>query len=322
MNKSKFIGIISIILVALALRILVTFYQGTIPNFRIQQDNYADYATALSRGFSSRYFFTAADARLFPGYPILIFLLSRLMLSTVAAGYIISLLSSLSAIYLFWLLTENALATWIFAILPPIWIAQSVKVATEPVTVLLLLISVILYKKKKIFYSGVILGLATDVRLISVCLLAAIALRLLFSKKRHEIVNLTLGFMPVFSLLFAYNYLVFGNLGIFQQFHYNAVVVRTSVGFIQIFKDFVNAILKKEYRTLLSGFFYILISMWGIIGLYSKRKLSDFNNLCYYWALLSLLFIFAYGPIPLLGEYRRFLVPVIPALILGIVPSF
>jgi hypothetical protein len=34
--------------------------------------------------------------------------------------------------------------------------------------------------------------------------------------------------------------------------------------------------------------------------------------------MFSLLFIFSFGPNPLLEEFRRFLIPVIPAIILGI----
>lgn len=312
--------IIAILLIALFLRIAMTFYQGSDLNFRIQQDNYVDYAVALNKGFSDSSFSNKSDTRLFPGYPILIFLISKFMISPTLAGYLISLSSSLLSIYLFWILTKNKLATLVFAVFPPIWITQSVKVATEPLTVLLLLISIILFKKKMIFCSGIILGLAADVRLISVALLVAFILHLFFLKRKNRIIYLILGFMPIFFLLFVYNYFVFGNSGIFRQFAFYPSAGHASIGFIQIFKDFSRAVMEGKYRTLLSGLLYISISLVAILRLYKKRKLSDFNNLCFYWMLISLVFIFTYGPTPLLGEYRRFLVPSIPALIMGIVP--
>lgn len=311
--------ITTILLIALILRIVVTFYQGSDPNFRIQQDNYADYAVALDRGFSDSSFLNKSDTRLFPGYPILIFIISKFMVSPTTAGYLISLSSSLLSIYLFWKLTGKKFATFVFAVFPPIWITQSVKVATEPIAVLLLLLSIILYNNKRIFYAGIILGLATDMRLISVCLLVALIIQLFITKKRNRITRLLLGYVPIFFLLFVYNYFVFGGTGIFRQFAFYPSVGHASIGFIQIFKDFAQAALAGQYRTLLSGLFYILITLLATLGLYKKRKLSDFNNLCFYWMLLSLLFIFAYGPTPLLGEYRRFLVPIIPALIVGII---
>ncbi|MDO8610149.1 MAG: hypothetical protein Q7R95_06355 [bacterium] len=312
--------IIPILAIALILRIIATFYQVNDLNFNIQQDNYADYASALNKGFSSKSFLNTSDTRLFPGYPILIFMVSKFMISPIVAGYMISLFSSLLSIYLFWRLTGKKFATLVFAVFPPIWIAQSVKVATEPITVLLLLISIILYKKKMIFYSGIILGLATDIRLISISLLAALILQLTFLKHRKGIICLMLGFLPIFFSLFIYNYFVFGVSGIFRQFEFYPSIGQASIGFIQIFKDFAKAILEGQYRTLFSGLLYILITLLAVLGLYKKRRLSSFNNLCYYWMLFSLLFIFTYGPTPLLGEYGRFLVPVLPALIVGIVP--
>lgn len=312
--------IILILLTALILRIFVTFYQNSSLDFNIQQDNYADYATALSKGFSSSSFVNEDDTRLFPAYPILIFVISKFMIPPVVAGYAVSLFSSLASIYLFWRLTKKKFMTLIFAVFPPIWIAQSVKVATEPITVLLLLLSITLYKKRMIFYSGLVLGFAADVRLISISLLGALIIQLFFSKRKNEIVYLIAGFMSVFALLFIYNYFVFGKTEISRQFNYYPSVGHASIGFIQIFQDFIEAIVRKQYRTLFSGAFYIFISAWAIVSLYKKRKLSDFNCLCFYWMLLSLLFIFAYGPTPLLGEYRRFLVPVTPAIIVGIIP--
>lgn len=312
--------IIPILVVALILRIILTFYQVSDRNFNIQQDNYVDYASDLNKGFSSKSFLNISDTRLLPGYPILIFLISKLMISPTAAGYGISLFSSLLSIYLFWKLTKKMFATLIFTIFPPIWVEQSVKVSTEPVTVLLLLLSIILYKKKKIFYLGVVLGLATDIRLISIALLGALIWHLAFSKKISEVKNLLLGFIPIFLLLFVYNYFVFGNYGIFRQFEFYPSVGRASIGFIQIFKDFLSAFSHGQYRSLFSGVFYILLTLLAMRGLYRKRKTSNFNRICYYWAVFSILFIFTYGPTPLLGEYRRFLVPVLPALIVGIVP--
>jgi hypothetical protein len=140
---------------------------------------------------------------------------------------------------------------------------------------------------------------------------------MLYEKRGNKVFKLILGFIPAFLLLFIYNYFVFGTSGIFRQFAFYPSIGHATIGFIQITQDFIKVILQRQYRALISGLFYVILSFWALFRTYKYRKLSDLNNLCFYWILLSLLFILIYGPNPLLGEYARFLVPVMPALIFG-----
>jgi hypothetical protein len=210
--------------------------------------------------------------------------------------------------------------TLIFAIFPPVWLTQSAKVATEPITVLLLLISLFLFRKNKYIYAGLMLGFATDVRLISICLLLVFAWQLWIGRKRKDALQVIAGFTTTFLLLFVFNYYVFGLSGIFKQFTYYPEFGHASFGLIQIFKDFYNSFIKNEYRTILSGGMYLIFSLLGFYGLYMKRKKSQLYNLLFLWSFVSFVFIFFYGPTPLLGEYKRFIVPFLPALIVGIIP--
>lgn len=308
-----------ILFFALAVRLISSFYQLNDPNFTIHQDNYIYYANLLNGGaINDTLRFSVYDARLFPGYPILIFLAMKIIGSPIIAGYIISLVSSLFSIYLFWVITKKTFATLLFSIFPPIWVAQSTKVATEPLTVFLSLLTIFLYKKNAIFLSGAVLGLTINVRLIAICLLIAILFQMFFLKKWKNIGYMILGFLPFALLLFVYNYLVFGQEGIFRQFYLYPSIARASIGFIQIIKDVLRSIDWHQYKILFSGLSYIILSLWALVKLFKYRKSYSLTQLFFYWVLFSLIFIFLYGPEPLLEEFRRLILPIMPAIIFGI----
>jgi hypothetical protein len=311
--------IFAIIVVALIVRLTVSYFQLHSPNFYIQQDSYVDYATMLSHGtINNTAYFDRYNTRLFPGYPVLILLFSRIIGSPILAGYLISLVSSLVAIYLFWKLTKNTIFTLVFSIFPPIWVEQATKVATEPLTVILLLAGLLLYRKNKFFLTGLILGFATDVRLISACLFFAIIFQLLITKKWSKLVTVAAGFSILILSLVIYNYLLFGSSEVFRQFIVYPVTTQAKLGIFQIISDISRNIRNHEYRVLISGFLYLIFSFWGIIKLYKHRKSSNTVQLLFYWVLFSLIFILSYGPSQLFEDFRRFIVPIIPALIYGI----
>ena len=253
-----------------------------------QQDNYLGYAQGI---------ISPADMRLFPGYPIL--------LAIFPDGIILNLILSALSILIFYLITKNHFLTFIFSIFPPIWIYQGAKISTEPLTVFLLLLSLYLWQKQKEFLSGFICGLSVTVRLISICLGAAI----IFVKPSFKFIT---GLVLGSSLLFVYNHFIFNNL--FIQFIVNprvGGVGGTGIGFIQIFQDVFRTIDWHQYRIPFSGLFYLFISIFALI------RLRTISKLYFYWLLFSLIFIFSLSPIPLLEEYPRFLVPVVPAIIIG-----
>lgn len=308
-----------ILFLALVVRLISSFYQLHDPNFTIHQDNYVYYANLLSKGvINDALRFSTYDARLFPGYPLLIFLAMKVIGSPVIAGYVISLASSLFSIYLFWVITKKTFATLLFSIFPPIWVAQSTKITTEPLTVFLSLLAIILYRKNTIFLSGVVLGLSTSVRLVTICLLIAILFQMVFLKKWKNIEYLTLGFLPFTLLLFVYNYLVFGQEGIFKQFDLYPSIAHASNGLLQVVKDIFRAIDWHQYKILFSSIAYMILSLWALVKLFKYRKYSSLTQLFFYWVLFSLIFVFLYGPVPLLEEFRRFIVPIMPAIIFGI----
>lgn len=317
--KLSTIILYGIIVSSLIVRLIILNSHLKDKNYSIQQDNYADYAFSLKNKLLKGLEISKENpnTRLFPGYPILILLVNPIFKSEVTAGLAISLFSSVMSIYFFWLLTKNLTATGIFSFFPPIWVIQSTKVSSEPLVVLLLLSSILLYRCRFFFFSGIVLGFASDVRLISICLLAALIIHLVLDRKGKDIISLIAGFVLLFSLLMFFNYLIFGLSELFQQFAANLTFGRATFGGLQLLKDVFRAIDWGQYRILISGIFYLLINFFALFQLFKHKKISGLYQISFFWMLFSLIFIFLLSPTPLLEEFSRYSVPFVPALILG-----
>lgn len=310
--------VIFIIISAILLRIASLVIQLNQPNYSFEQDHYLEYADALQKHALLAPSFLSADQRLFPGYPVLIGLLSSLFGSTWNAAIFISLASGVLAIVFFYLISSDSLSTFVFSFLPPIWLRQSVKIATEPLTIMFLLASLFAFVKKRPFLAGILVGLSSTVRFISVCLFLA---ELISFHKKEDRIKITLGFAISFSLLFLFNFSQFGAQGIFIQFLKNPVVGgaggTTYFGFWQIIKDLFRAWDWKQYRIIISGICYLVLNFATCWQLYKFRKISSLVSVCFLWVSFSLLFIFSISPIPLLEEFSRFSVPFCAAVVLA-----
>lgn len=230
------------------------------------------------------------------------------------AGVAVNGIFALISILLFHRITQNLILTFAFAVFPPIWVEQSVKVATEPMVTCMLLAAFCLLQKKRMFTAGLISGLAVPVRLIALAFGAA---GLATTRSRSFLAGFALGSatLPIFNVF------KFGPTGILHQFTKNPAVGGaggTAVGMWQLGQDLIRALDWGQYRILASGSFYLLISGLGLWGLAKKRHTGFAERLAFFTLLFGLLFIFSLSPIPLLEEYARFLVPLLPALWIGL----
>jgi hypothetical protein len=310
-------SIVYIIVLCLVIRIFAFVINYHNPHFNILQDNYVGYCQDLITGKLN--VADNADSRLFPGYPILMIAVSSMtFMPLIESGLFISILSSILSILLFNRLIKNKIAVLLFSVFPPVWILSSVKIATEPLTVLLLLISVFLFLKKKYYLSGLILGLSTGVRLISICLLLSFIITL-FKTNINKILFVVFGFISTISIFVIYNQIVFGNI-IYQFLLYPKIggASGSSIGIIQLINDIPRSLDWHQYRILLSGFFYIALTIIAIFIIFKYKDKNLVFKISFYWLLFSLIFILAYGPAPLLEEFSRFLIPCMPAIIIGI----
>jgi len=313
-NKIFNVNLGIILVLALLLRIFIFNTHLTDPNFSIQQDDYLGYAYALRDGSIGTNIFSPHEMRLFPGLPIAIVTLST-FLNPVTSSVLISIFSSIIAIYLIFLLTKSLRTTAFFAFFPPIWVIQGTKISTEPLTTAFLLLGLYFYLKKKPFWSGIILGLSFNVRIISFCLLVSLVGFSLFKKEFRKAKLLILGFIPFFLGLFIYNYFMFGKNGIFKQFidlseNYNGL----KIGLFQIIDDLPRTLAWHQYRIFASGTFYIIFIFIGLYLLYKKRHNSGLIKICLFWSILSVCFVLSLSPTPLLEDFARYLTPIMPAM--------
>jgi hypothetical protein len=310
-NQKK---LVFIILAAYLLRFFLIYLNYHNSNFSFAQESYIYYINALKSGLIFTSDFSTFESRLFPGYILLIFPFTFIFDKPIVIGSIINLILFGFSFLLIWKIFKNILTNLIFAFFPPIWVVQSTKASTEPLTVTLLLFSLFLFIKKWYLSVGLVLGLLFSVRTIAICMLPALIIPLISKRKFSEIIKIIVGFFMTASLLFAYNYLIFGVDGIFIQFNnldQNYGVVR--IGFIQIIDDIFRTIDWGQYRILISGLLYVTVNLVTLIVLFKFRNISDINKILFYWILLSLLFVFSLSPFTLIENFGRYMVPIAPA---------
>ncbi len=228
----------------------------------------------------------------------------------------------MAAIYLFYYLTRSLPLTFIYAIFPPVWLKQGIKVATEPLTAVLFLLSVYLYLKKRPLISGLVLSYALSVRLIALPLALAIVV-FSYSELGYKklLPRFILGFLLLSPLTPIFNLLTYGELNLNRQFLLNSEYGRSTFGLLMIFQDFFRTLDWHQYRIFASGLFYFLFILFGQISLIKYRYVSPLHRLFNLWSFFSLVFIFSISPTPLIQDLGRYSVVFAPASILGIYES-
>ncbi len=320
--KQLFLKKSSILLFAILILILFSrFFLYMIyihdPTIHIQQDNYANYALAIKNNTLSSNKFNYYDKRLMPGYAILIYTLSFLIPNALYAGIIVSIISSIFVAYFLWKLIPSPLPALLSVFFPPIWVKAGAKVATEPIFVLVSLLSIYANQKKRYFITGILLGILFSIRLIGIILLFILCFIIL--KKRKKIpIKLILGFFIPVIILFIFNYIFFGINGIFEQFVHNSGYGGIRLGFIQIMRDIYRTLSWKQYQIFFSGLFYIVVNIAALVFLFLRRKQSNLIFFFFLWQLFTLLFILSLSPSQLIDDFGRYTLASLPALLLGI----
>ncbi len=311
--------LIVILLLAIGIRLILILINRENPNFSFEQEGYVYYINSLKNGFINNPNFGAYDQRLFPGYLLIILPFTYLINQIIAIGIILNLVIFAISFYLMWKIFKNVFINFLFAFFPPVWLMQTSKASSEPLTTFLLLSSLYFFIKKNYFTSGLIIGIAFNVRIISGCFLLATFIILFFEKKYKEISRVLIGFALTSSLLIVYNFLIFGKDDLLIQFKnldQNYGVVR--IGFIQIFHDLYRTLDWGQYRIFLSGSIYLILNFFALFFLYKFRKKDRLIKFCFYWMLFSLIFVFSLSPFTLIENFSRYMLPVLPAVCLAI----
>ncbi|MEK7186358.1 MAG: hypothetical protein AAB675_03260 [Patescibacteria group bacterium] len=130
---------------------------------------------------------------------------------------------------------------------------------------------------------------------------------------------LILGFLSTLSILIIYNKIIFDNI-----FHQILIYPKiggasgSSIGLFQLIQDIPRSLDWHQYRIFLSGSFYIIIFILAILILLKYKNKKYIFKISFYWLIFSLAFILIYGPSPLLEEFGRFSIPVMPGIIIGL----
>ena len=298
-HKWFFISLILAVLLA-----LFRFNHGV-----IQQDNYVGYAQAFPSSVNKISFF---DSRLFPGLPILIYLITFFVRNFYLAGYLITFLSFIGSYFLLYKITNSKLSI-LPLIFPPVMLNQVSLIATEIPVIFFILLSLFFFNRKKYALAIFISAFGFWIRAVAIIPGIIIFIYLLYKNGRNAIKYLPYLLLPV-TLLSLFNLHFFGLSGIFHQFAaYRQLGVGT-LGIVQIFTDIPRAWRWGWYRIFASGVFYFSLSVFflGKVLANIKNRVADFDNILSYILLASLIFIFSVNSVPFLENLGRYLAPTIP----------
>lgn len=291
--------------VSLVLVVFLAFFRYS--NGIVQQDNYVGYAETLPDLVNKISFF---DSRLFPGLPILIYLVRIAVSNFYIAGYLVTFFSFIASYFLLYKITGSKLSI-LPLVFPPILLNLASLINTEFPFIFLSLLAYWLIKNKKISLAFLVIGISICFRLAAVAVLAGVFV-CLFQKKdlKNFFINLPYFAIPL-VLLLIYNVHFFGPGNLFYQLTtYEALHPnRISIGVIQLAKDLIRAFRWHWYRILISGFCYI--TLFSVLFIKSIKLLSKHS--LEFWVIAGIYaFTLIVNLVPFLENLGRYLAPTIP----------
>lgn len=293
--------IICVILLAIS---AVRFQKG-----EVQQDNYLGYAALLSSGLKNISFF---DSRLFPGLPIIIYILNLILNNVIFSGYLAVFLAFIGSYIILYKLTKSTFS-FIPLIFPPVMLNQSTLVATEIPTLFVILLVLYLFKKKRFALALLLSSFGFWVRAIAIIPGLIILVFLLAKDGKKALEYLPYFFLPLI-LLVLFNSYFFGSNDLFHQLvAYKQLGVNT-LGIAQIFADIPRAWRWGWYRIFASGVFYFFLSLIllskSILKFRKEREI--FGKIIFMTIIALLIFIYSLNSVPFLENLGRYLAPTFP----------
>lgn len=277
----------------------------------VQEDNYVGYALSFNQGLKDLSYY---DSRLFPGFPIIIYVLNLILGNPHIASFIIMFFFFILSFLLFGKITKSGNNLFIF-LFPPIMLDVVSKIANEYLTIFLILLTVYFFLNKKYSLSAFAAGLCMWVRPVGVLLFPAMLISLFIYKKEKIKLPVFLSFLAPIGLFMIFNYQFFNTLSPFYQlFVYKEVSpYGNSIGFIQIIIDIYRTILFKQPSVFFSGVFYLGLFLYGVVKL--VKNFPSFKNINHFFISVSIIlmifYVFVYSFNPFLENLGRYIVPII-----------
>lgn len=276
---------------------------------QIQQDNYLGYASSLAQGLKDISFF---DSRLFPGLPIIIYLINLILGDPFLSGYLVVFSAFIGSYIILYKLTGST-NSFIPLIFPPVMLSQASLIATEMPVIFFILLSIYLLSRKKYALAVLISAFGFWIRPVAIIPGLIIFAYLVFKKGRKTIKYLPFLLLPV-TLLLLFNLHFFDSNDLFHQFTtYRKLGVGT-LGITQIFADIPRSWKWGWYRIFASGVFYFSVAIFLLAStlMEIKKRTQVFDKIVSMTFLASLLFIFSVNSVPFLENLGRYLAPTVP----------
>jgi len=290
------------LIISLILAVFLAFFRFS--HGIIQQDNYVGYAQILPGSVGKISFF---DSRLFPGLPILIYLVKFFTGNYYLAGYFITFLSLVGSYFLLYKITKSKLS-FLPLVFPPIMLNLASLIDTEFPFIFLIILGYYLLKNKKLPLAFLIIGVSVWFRLAGVALMLGVFMYFLLNKEIKKIFVYLPYFLIPFVLLLIYNVHFFGPKNLFYQlFTYEELHPgRISIGIIQLGEDVVRAFRWHWFRIFFSGLFYIVFFAFAWIKSIKIKSLE-------FWLITGIyIFTLIVNLIPFLENLGRYLAPTVP----------
>jgi hypothetical protein len=286
---------------------------------QIQQDNYLGYATALSNGLKDISFF---DSRLFPGLPVIIFILNLFINNIFVSGYLAIFAAFIGSYIILYKLT-GSVNSFLPIIFPPVMLNQASLIATEMPVMFFILLSLYFFKKEKYSLTILLSTFGFWIRAIAIIPGIIFFVWLLIKKGKNSIKYLPYLLFP-FAILALFNLHFFGSKDLLHQFTAYRLLGVGTLGIFQIFADISRAWRWGWYRIFASGLFYFSLSIIIFVGalIELKKKTPLFNKILSIIILASIVFIFSLNSVPFLENLGRYLSPMFPLFWLLIYQKF
>lgn len=304
------------ILVHLALFIYKNYFVIFPRANSLQQEQFVTYVTPMARGVFPNGVPWAFTAN-FPGLPFLIWAVNLIVRNIWISGYLITIVSLVVTYLLTTKLTKNPFWGFLVTIFPPIVFELTSKISTETVAIAISILVYWLLSKKKYLWIAFLSGYGVILRPIMICPFIAVLIIQLGHQKAWEIIK-QLALFSIFPLV-----MVIFNLHYWRDPLYQFVIHveggRAVPVVIQLVKDVFRAIKIGEIKILYSGLSYVIFSVWLLwLTLQNKKDYLFKGDRLFVIIATVLTFVFNYsiGPIPILEEIRRYLAVFFPLILI------
>jgi Gpi18-like mannosyltransferase len=225
--------------------------------------------------------------RLYPGYPLIINLISE-PLGFSLSSILVTIIFSIASVFLFYKITNHKWLSLYFSIFTPSWLLFSSLAMSEGLFVFLSLLAIYLFSKSRFAFSFLALGFNTIVRPVGILLFLPMLLIMILEKRNRWIILSSIIIYLLFPLFWLISsQIVWGNMG---QNIIKYIELDFSLPFASLISGTLShnvSIMKKilVWGNILLGVVALIILIHKYLG-----KQDSFILLMTLWLGISLLF--------------------------------